>query len=115
MDLLCCERSTDTECRAYADPALVQDDRVLHNLLKTEETYVPNRSYFECVQKDISPHMRKVVAEWISTKVNKKVDGDNINGESLEHDTGDHEHHHDHHHHHYHNHNHSNRLDHHHS
>ncbi|XP_014610602.1 PREDICTED: G1/S-specific cyclin-D2 [Polistes canadensis] len=65
MDLLCCERSTDTECRAYADPALIQDDRVLHNLLKTEETYVPNRSYFECVQKDISPHMRKVVAEWM--------------------------------------------------
>ncbi|KAI4480952.1 hypothetical protein M0802_014110 [Mischocyttarus mexicanus] len=65
MDLLCCERLTDTECKAYADPALVQDDRVLHNLLKTEETYVPNTSYFERVQKEISPHMRKVVAEWM--------------------------------------------------
>lgn len=59
MDLLCCE-STETECRAYADPALLGDDRVLQNLLKTEERYAPSSSYFECVQRDISPLMRKI-------------------------------------------------------
>lgn len=64
MDLLCCE-TTETECRAYADPALLGDDRVLQNLLQTEERYAPSRSYFECVQRDISPLMRKIVAEWM--------------------------------------------------
>lgn len=64
MDLLCCE-TTETECRAYADPALLGDDRVLQNLLKTEERYAPSSSYFECVQRDISPLMRKIVAEWM--------------------------------------------------
>ncbi|KAK2589340.1 hypothetical protein KPH14_007887 [Odynerus spinipes] len=65
MDLLCCERTSETECRAYADPALINDDRVLQNLLKTEERYAPSSSYFECVQRDISPLMRKIVAEWM--------------------------------------------------
>lgn len=64
MDLLCCE-STDSECRAYEDPTLVNDDRILQNLLKTEERYAPSSSYFECVQRDISPAMRKIVAEWM--------------------------------------------------
>ncbi|XP_046748123.1 G1/S-specific cyclin-D2 [Diprion similis] len=64
MDLLCCE-TTETECRAYADPALLNDDRVLQNLLKSEERYAPSSSYFECVQRDISPMMRKIVAEWM--------------------------------------------------
>nr|ATL75340.1 cyclin D-like protein [Diachasma muliebre] len=64
MDLLCCE-TTETECRAYADPALLGDERVLQNLLKTEERYAPSSSYFECVQRDISPLMRKIVAEWM--------------------------------------------------
>lgn len=64
MDLLCCE-STDSECRAYEDPTLVNDERILQNLLKTEERYAPSSSYFECVQRDISPAMRKIVAEWM--------------------------------------------------
>lgn len=64
MDLLCFE-TTETECRAYADPALLGDDRVLQNLLQTEERYAPSSSYFECVQRDISPLMRKIVAEWM--------------------------------------------------
>lgn len=64
MDLLCCE-TTENNCRAYADPALLDDDRVLQNLLQTEERYAPSSSYFECVQRDISPLMRKIVAEWM--------------------------------------------------
>ncbi|KAK1130254.1 G1/S-specific cyclin-D3 [Melipona bicolor] len=64
MDLLCCE-TTDIECRAYPDPVLLDDDRVLQNLLKTEERYSPSTSYFDCVQTEISASMRKIVAEWM--------------------------------------------------
>lgn len=63
MSLLCCE--SECECRSYPDPVLLSDDRVLHNMLKMEERYCPNSSYFECVQKDINPAMRKTVAEWM--------------------------------------------------
>ncbi|GLV35728.1 Cyclin D [Carabus blaptoides fortunei] len=63
MDLLCCE--TECECRAYPDPVLLNDERVLQNLLKTEERYTPSCSYFECVQRDLTPQMRKIVAEWM--------------------------------------------------
>lgn len=63
MDLLCCE--TECECRAYPDPVLLNDERVLQNLLDREERYCPSSSYFECVQKDLTPQMRRIVAEWM--------------------------------------------------
>lgn len=44
---------------------LVEDDRVLQNLLKQEEKYLPRTTYFECVQRDVKPYMRKVVASWM--------------------------------------------------
>ncbi|XP_031781693.1 cyclin D isoform X1 [Nasonia vitripennis] len=65
MDLLCCETTAPAECVAYPDPALLADDRMLQNLLRSEERYAPSASYFGCVQRDISPIMRKVVAEWM--------------------------------------------------
>ena len=63
MDLLCDEM----ECfrRAFEDPVLLRDDRVLHNLLTTEEKYLPSLSYFKCVQTDIKLFMRKMVADWM--------------------------------------------------
>ncbi|PSN48879.1 G1/S-specific cyclin-D3 [Blattella germanica] len=64
MDLLCCE-SSEYECRAYSDPVLLHDERVLQNLLSNEERYTTSRSYFECVQKDLTPQMRKIVADWM--------------------------------------------------
>lgn len=63
MDLLCCE--SETECRAYPDPVLLNDERVLQNLLKTEERYTPSCPYFECGQRELTPQMRKIVAEWM--------------------------------------------------
>lgn len=63
MDLLCCE-TTMKENRGYSDPTLLED-RVLQNLLQKEERYAPNRTYFESVQWDLSPNMRKIVAEWM--------------------------------------------------
>lgn len=60
---MCCE--TASLRRAYEDPVLLKDDRVLHNLLATEDKYQPTSSYFKCVQTDIKPYMRKMVAEWM--------------------------------------------------
>lgn len=63
MDLLCTE--TECECRAYNDPVLLNDDRVLKNLLSEEDRFSSPVSYFECVQKDLTPDMRKIVADWM--------------------------------------------------
>ncbi|XP_063998419.1 G1/S-specific cyclin-D2 isoform X2 [Pogoniulus pusillus] len=63
MELLCCE--VDPMRRALPDPNLLYDDRILHNLLTIEERYLPQCSYFKCVQKDIQPFMRRMVATWM--------------------------------------------------
>ena len=63
MDLLCSE--VDSIKRARVDPVLLKDGRVLQNLLATEERYLPSLSYFKCVQTDIQPYMRRMVATWM--------------------------------------------------
>lgn len=65
MDLLCCEAGLEVEPRAYADPVLLNDDRVLLNMLGQEEKYTPTTPFFPCVQKDITPHMRSIVSSWM--------------------------------------------------
>lgn len=60
--LLCCE--VDTIKRAYHDTNLL-NDRVLQTMLKAEENYLPSPNYFKCVQKEIVPKMRKIVATWM--------------------------------------------------
>ncbi|XP_060621462.2 G1/S-specific cyclin-D1 [Anolis sagrei] len=60
--LLCCE--VETIRRAYQDANLL-NDRVLQAMLKAEETCSPSVSYFKCVQKEILPYMRKIVATWM--------------------------------------------------
>lgn len=64
MELLCCE-GTRHAPRAGPDPRLLGDQRVLQSLLRLEERYVPRASYFQCVQKEIKPHMRKMLAYWM--------------------------------------------------
>jgi len=63
MNLLCCEN--ELERRALPDPVLLNDERVLINLLKTEERYTPSCSYFNCVQKELTPETREIVADWM--------------------------------------------------
>lgn len=63
MELLCFEM--DTVLRARPDPNLLYDDRVLQSLLTIEERFLPQFSYFKCVQKDIQPFMRRMVATWM--------------------------------------------------
>ena len=67
QELYCCENSMDYVGvkHAFEDPVLLKDDRVLQNLLATEEKYLPSASYFRCVQKDIESWMRKKVAQWM--------------------------------------------------
>lgn len=63
MELYCLE--ADTVVRARPDPTLLGDDRVLQSLLTIEERFLPRASYFKCVQKDIQPFMRRMVATWM--------------------------------------------------
>lgn len=63
MELYCPE--LDTTLKAQPDPNILCDDRVLQNLLTIEESFLPQCSYFQRVQKDIQPFMRRMVADWM--------------------------------------------------
>ena len=49
----------------WLDPVILKDNRVLKNLLQTEDRYQPSPTYFSCVQTDIKPYMRQIVAQWM--------------------------------------------------
>lgn len=67
LSLFCCETDIGGKSqRAIADPVLLNDKRVLANLLATEDKYLPHTCYFNCVQTDIQPYMRKMVTEWMA-------------------------------------------------
>ena len=51
--------------QSLQDPVLLQDQRVLTNLLASEEKYMASGSYFSCVQTDVQPWMRNTVAHWM--------------------------------------------------
>lgn len=61
--LYCLESQTDV--KAQHDPVILRDDRVLQSLLTIEEKFLPQCSYFQRVQKDIQPYMRRMVAGWM--------------------------------------------------
>lgn len=63
MDLFCLENETNR--RAPKDPNIFCDERVLQSLLTVEDRYVPQRPFFNCVQTDIQPFMRRVLATWM--------------------------------------------------
>lgn len=63
MELLCCE--TESVTRAYEDPILLEDSRVFENLLVLEDRYVISSCYFKCLQTEIKPYMRTIIAEWM--------------------------------------------------
>ncbi|XP_063800221.1 G1/S-specific cyclin-D1 [Pseudophryne corroboree] len=62
MNLMCCE--VDAIRRAHLDRNLLTE-RVLQTMLKAEENCCPAANYFKCVQREILPHMRKIVATWM--------------------------------------------------
>lgn len=64
QQLFCCEVETIT--RAYPDPVLLNDERVLNNLLAAEDKYTPCSDYFgNHFQQELRPFMRKMVAQWM--------------------------------------------------
>lgn len=52
-------------CVAGPDRALDRDPRVVLNLLTLERAHALHTDYFENVQIDIYPYMRKVVTTWM--------------------------------------------------
>lgn len=63
FELYCME--SQTAVKAQPDPVILCDVRVLQSLLTTEEKFLPQCSYFQRVQKDIQPYMRRMVAGWM--------------------------------------------------
>ena len=63
MELLCIE--TASEPIASFDSSIIDDDRTLHNLILTEERYLIAGSYFKCLQTELKPSMRDIVANWM--------------------------------------------------
>ncbi|XP_051911564.1 G1/S-specific cyclin-D2-like [Hippocampus zosterae] len=63
MELYCME--SVSEVKAPVDPNILHDDRVLQTLLTVEDRFLPQCSYFQRVQKDIKPYMRRIVAGWM--------------------------------------------------
>lgn len=65
MYLFCYESAGD-ENNAYDDPTLLQDSRVLVNLLRTEDRYLvsPIGTFYD-IQTEVTEEMRKIVAEWM--------------------------------------------------
>ncbi|KAI5611011.1 cyclin D2, b isoform X1 [Silurus asotus] len=63
MELFCHEKPGVV--KAFLDPTIFRNDRVLRSLLKVEDTFLPQPSYFQRVQKDLKPYMRRIVATWM--------------------------------------------------
>lgn len=63
MELVCLE--SHGIVRAQSDRNILYDERVLESLLTIEHRFLPQCSYFQCVQKDIQPYMRRMVAAWM--------------------------------------------------
>lgn len=57
--------SVTNGCRSIIDPTLIDDERILTNLLLIQNRYVIKSSYFHCVQPDLSVSMRECVANWM--------------------------------------------------
>ena len=68
-DLKCVENIWISDMRSYEDPVLINDARILSNILTRQDDNCgmnPNcENYFETVQTEIKPHMRKIVSDWM--------------------------------------------------
>merc|ERR1712217_525544 len=54
------------QVNAQIDQTLVEDNRVLLNLIRNEARYLPKYpDYFRSVQVEVKPHMRKIVSDWM--------------------------------------------------
>ena len=77
MDLRCTENVSFVEhedddnedglggIKSFADPTLLEDQRVLTNVLARCWSQARTPAYFSTVQTMIKPHMRKIVVNWM--------------------------------------------------
>ena len=77
MDLRCTENVSFVEhedddnedglggIKSFADPTLLEDQRVLTNVLARCWSQARTPDYFSTVQTTIKPHMRKIVSDWM--------------------------------------------------
>lgn len=67
VDLVCKEIIYDEVDNQFAepDPTMVADVRVIQNLIGLERLTIPSCNYFNSVQQDIKPNMRKIVTTWM--------------------------------------------------
>jgi len=64
-ELLCEELPAwDGLRRSFSDPVMLNDDRVLQNLLIIEDHCLPNAKYFD-FQPEIKPFMRRILTSWM--------------------------------------------------
>lgn len=63
--LLCTENSSLDGPFALEDPVLLNHPNVLERLLSLQYTTMPPQDYFQFIQTDIEPFMRKLVATWM--------------------------------------------------
>ncbi len=47
------------------DPAIFEDPRVIENILQLNSKYQPSASYFDEMQCDVKPKMRKILLSWM--------------------------------------------------
>lgn len=64
MDLLCFETAENEESMACVDETLLQD-RVLKNMIKTEDRYVSMYSSSVKIQREITEQMILIVGTWM--------------------------------------------------
>ncbi|XP_042218964.1 G1/S-specific cyclin-D1-like [Homarus americanus] len=65
-ELYCSEApACSDEPIAHEDPTLLNDRRVLDNMLQLQPFSMPPQNYFKHIQNDIQPFMRKIVTGWM--------------------------------------------------
>lgn len=67
MELFCCENNqSDFAVVSQPDKMLLDDDRVITNLLDSETEFVLHGSYVNTVQTEITSDMRRILTTWMS-------------------------------------------------
>ncbi|KAB7501132.1 G1/S-specific cyclin-D2 [Armadillidium nasatum] len=73
--LLCAESASIEGPIALQDPVLLSNPNVLQNMLTLQHSTIPPQNYFNFIQHDIKPFMRKLVATWMLERTQLQLVG----------------------------------------